>query len=387
MRHTVTKETDIINAQSALDQFIRHGASSYAKARNYDLGQGKHSAVSNLSKFVSHRLLFEFDIIEQILGAHSYQQTEKFIQEVFWRVYWKGWLENRPQVWSAFKNQPCVEMTTELKHAQIGNTGIGCFDSWVEELRDTNYLHNHARMWFASIWIFTLKLPWHLGARFFMAHLYDGDAASNTLSWRWVAGLQTKGKHYVAKSSNIAKYTDHRFPHTQLNENPIPLTEDIEFSLEGNLPLTPNPRKFNQLAVFETDLHLHAGDKSYADYEVVYVISLDKCHRHVELSESVANFKTSLLRNFSETLSNARYITSEEFSTLASSFDGLDVVYPFVGDCLDFINELSATKQIPANYLLRAQDLMCWRHAKKGFFSFKKQIKSLILQTTSAKPL
>ena len=43
-------------------------------------------------------------------------------------------------------------------------------------------------MWFASIWIFTLKLPWQKGAEFFLRELYDGDAASNTLSWRWVAG-------------------------------------------------------------------------------------------------------------------------------------------------------------------------------------------------------
>ena len=61
-------------------------------------------------------------------------------------------------------------------------------------------------MWFASIWIFTLGLPWQKGAEFFMKHLLDGDAASNTLSWRWVGGLQTKGKHYLAQSWNISKF-------------------------------------------------------------------------------------------------------------------------------------------------------------------------------------
>ncbi len=73
------------------------------------------------------------------------------------------------------------------------------------------YLHNHARMWFASIWIFTLRLPWVLGADFFMRHLCDGDPASNTLSWRWVAGLHTRGKTYLARASNIATYTGGRF--------------------------------------------------------------------------------------------------------------------------------------------------------------------------------
>ena len=65
-------------------------------------------------------------------------------------------------------------------------------------LKENNYLHNHARMWFASIWVFTLDLPWQLGAEFFMKHLFDGDAAANTLGWRWVAGIQTQGKNYLA---------------------------------------------------------------------------------------------------------------------------------------------------------------------------------------------
>ncbi len=68
----------------------------------------------------------------------------------------------------------------------------------------TGYLHNHARMWFASIWIFTLRLPWELGADFFLRHLLDGDPASNTLSWRWVGGMQTMGKTYLARADNIA---------------------------------------------------------------------------------------------------------------------------------------------------------------------------------------
>ena len=88
-----------------------------------------------------------------------------------------------------------------------GTTNVDCFNDWVNELKTTNYLHNHTRMWFASIGFSLLGLPWQLGANFFMHHLYDGDPASNTLSWRWVAGLQTLGKNYLATSSNIAKYT------------------------------------------------------------------------------------------------------------------------------------------------------------------------------------
>ena len=65
-------------------------------------------------------------------------------------------------------------------------------------------------MWFASIWIHTLNLPWQLGADFFK-NLLDGDPASNTLSWRWVAGLHTQGKCYLATENNIKKFTNNRF--------------------------------------------------------------------------------------------------------------------------------------------------------------------------------
>jgi hypothetical protein len=65
-------------------------------------------------------------------------------------------------------------------------------------------------LWFASLWIHTLRLPWQWGAAWFLEHLLDGDAASNTLSWRWVVGLHTKGKAYLASADNIAKFTNHR---------------------------------------------------------------------------------------------------------------------------------------------------------------------------------
>ena len=102
---------------------------------------------------------------------------------------------------------------------------------WVEELVNENYLHNHTRMWFASIWIFTLNLPWQLGANFFMRHLLDGDSASNTLSWRWVAGLQTIGKHYLATASNISKFTNNVHKPQNLNEDALPLNENKTYDL------------------------------------------------------------------------------------------------------------------------------------------------------------
>ena len=81
-------------------------------------------------------------------------------------------------------------------------------------------------MWFASIWIFTLKLPWTLGCDLFMKYLSDADEASNILSWRWVAGLHTSKKPYIARASNIKKYTDKYNPINELNESPKAIYED-----------------------------------------------------------------------------------------------------------------------------------------------------------------
>ena len=99
----MNKQKHLINARRELDHFIRDGLPSYARLRNFDLGPGKRSSVSQLSKYISHRVLFEYEIIENVLSQCSCKSAEKFIQEIFWRIYWKGWLENRPAVWQAFK--------------------------------------------------------------------------------------------------------------------------------------------------------------------------------------------------------------------------------------------------------------------------------------------
>ena len=208
-----------------LNQFQPEMALSYARSRNTDFGPGRRPNVSCLSPWIRHRLISEQEVVSTALKAHSFDQAEKFIQEVCWRTYFKGWLEQRPQVWTAYcaDRDAALEtlesheaMLAEYNAAIEGRTGIEGFDDWAKELVSTGYLHNHARMWFASIWIFTLRLPWELGADFFLRHLIDGDAASNTLSWRWVAGLHTKGKTYLARRSNIETYTDGRFGPTGL---------------------------------------------------------------------------------------------------------------------------------------------------------------------------
>ena len=203
-----------VAARARVAEFLP-AAGRYAAERNFV--RPGHDNVARLSPWLQKRLLLESEVVEAALRAWTWPAVEKFVQEVYWRTYWKGWLEQRPAAWARWINTvPRLRdglrgvRRSAWAAACAGRTGIAGFDDWARELVATGYLHNHARMWFASIWIFTLRLPWELGAAFFYEHLLDGDAASNTLSWRWVAGLQTAGKTYVARADNIAHYTEGR---------------------------------------------------------------------------------------------------------------------------------------------------------------------------------
>ncbi len=222
---------------AALDRLaatVPRAGRAYAEGRGTDAGPDAEPTTTALSPFLRRRLLLEEEAVAAALAAHGPQAAERFVGEVFWRTYFKGHLETHPAAWTGFlaalaRERARMETSSGLRRAHAaavgGTTGIEGFDDWARELVDTGWLHNHARMWFASIWIFTLRLPWELGADFFLRHLLDGDPASNTLSWRWVAGLHTRGKAYAARAENIRRYTDGRFSPAGLNEHPAPLEE------------------------------------------------------------------------------------------------------------------------------------------------------------------
>jgi len=190
-------------ALCALNEFVQGPVLHYARLRNH-VTEG-HGHVSRLSAAITHRVITEAEVLRAVLRTHKPALVEKFLQEVVWRSYWKGWLELRPGVWRDFADsipvgESCVAQLCE------GRSGCGAMDACAKELVATGYLHNHARMWWASFGIHRSGLPWRDGARFFFDHLLDADAASNTLSWRWVAGLQTPGKTYLVRRSNLATY-------------------------------------------------------------------------------------------------------------------------------------------------------------------------------------
>jgi deoxyribodipyrimidine photo-lyase len=193
-----------------LEDFSKNEILNYSSNRNYDLGI-PHKNVSKLSPYIRRRFISEEEVMSIILKDNEINKIEKFIEEIFWRTYWRGWLETHPWIYNEYlKNNETKDL--------LKKTGIKCFDHWVDELLETGYLHNHARMWFASIWIFTLGYSWQSGAKFFENNLLDFCPASNTLGWRWVAGIQTIGKPYIARAENIRDFTKNRFyPKDQLN--------------------------------------------------------------------------------------------------------------------------------------------------------------------------
>ena len=85
-----------------LNNFIEKNLIEYSKLRNFDYGPNQRTNISCLSPYVSHGIISEKEIIDKSLKKYSFIKNEKFIQEVLWRIYWKGWLELRPNIWSDY---------------------------------------------------------------------------------------------------------------------------------------------------------------------------------------------------------------------------------------------------------------------------------------------
>ena len=296
-------------ALDRLESFVENNLAEYSKLRNFDFGPEKRSNVSCLSPYISHGIVNEQEIIKKSLGKFSFSKNEKFIQEVLWRTYWKGWLELRPNVWSDYlteliKIKENLKNNQNYKNAIEGKTKIDCFNQWVIELKENNYLHNHTRMWFASIWIFTLELPWQLGAEFFMQHLYDGDAASNTLGWRWVAGVQTQGKHYLASEWNIKKFTNNRFQNIKLNENAPPKVSEKSYQIIKQDFNNPQSIENKNLLIFENNLSFEITDFKENNFKKIYLVSNKNENRAIKLSEKLVKFKSHLIEDQEQRLKN-----------------------------------------------------------------------------------
>ncbi|MDC0150571.1 DNA photolyase [Candidatus Pelagibacter sp.] len=372
--------TSRASAIEKLNNFIEQNLFEYSRLRNFDYGPDNRSNISCLSPYITHGIISELEVIKKSLNKFSFSKNEKFIQEVLWRTYWKGWLELRPAVWTDYLNElkkirEEFKDNADYKKAIEGNTNIECFNEWVNELKENNYLHNHARMWFASIWVFTLDLPWQLGAEFFMKHLYDGDAAANTLGWRWVAGIQTQGKNYLASEWNIKKFTNNRFINIKLKENASPKTTDKTYS--ALKPEFNNPQKLEEknLLIFENSLSFEISDFNNQKFKKIFLVSNKNENRTIKLSDKLMTFKSQLIKDQKKRLKE-KSIDSEiiDLSEILSINETSFGLYPTVGENLDFIN----SNNLKIEFLYRKLDQFSWQYCNKGFFNFKNYIPKII---------
>ena len=375
-------------------------AGRYAADRNFV--RPGHPNISRLSPWVQKRLLLEEEVVDAARARWPFEAVEKFVQEVYWRTYWKGWLEQRPEAWSRWveavprlRDSLSAEQRSTLEAALAGRTGIAGFDDWAKELVATGYLHNHARMWFASIWIFTLKLPWELGAAFFYEHLLDGDVASNTLSWRWVAGLQTPGKTYVARADNIAHYTDgqHVPQASQLASAAFAIAEP---ALPKIAPWTEDPL-WNKSVEGRAGLWLHTEDLAVERGELSaekFVAINAPWPAHIAAkagwSEAVSKWTQAALRDGATRA--AAYFGADVSAEASDDLTAMLVEWarkhqlrkvvayrPFVGPWLAealAVEAALAQAGIAIVWRRREWDTRLFPHATRGYFPFWEQVKA-----------
>ncbi len=392
-------------ALAQLDEFLPRAGRAYAANRNHDDGVARQN-VSQLSPWLHAGLISEAEVIAATLAQHNSAAAEKFIAEVFWRIYFKGYLEQRPGIWRTYcegrdaafaRMEGNVGLQTAYTNAVEGSTGIDAFDHWARELVGTGYLHNHARMWFASIWIFTLRLDWELGADFFLRNLIDGDAASNTLNWRWVGGLHTKGKTYIAREDNIARYTANH-PDGPLTASGLaskaPALEDAEDHPRTNLDLPGPPDRHALAAPYALILHDEAASHVPLDLPAPPALIIGAARPDARSPMSTAptarNFAIDAVRNGISQAASAYGCDAHEWSEAESLDDilgkvGVDrIAVPMLptGWTHDSLQpELAALVAADrATILLGDLQRATWPQARAGFFGVRKQIATIIAE-------
>ena len=384
-----------------LAEFLPAAGRAYANRRNTDHGPDDRGNVSILSPYLRHRLVTEREVLDRVLRRHSLEAAEKFVQEVFWRGYFKGHLETRPEIWSRYQaalsgQQAAVGegggFARAYRKAVEGRTGIDCFDAWVEELRETGYLHNHTRMWLASIWIFTLRLPWELGADFTFRHFIDGDPASNTLSWRWVGGLHTRGKTYLARPDNIAEHTGGRFRPKGLAREAIALDEP---PLPAAKPARPAddaaPAGPALLLLTEEDLHPESLPLASAEIRGILACHATAARSAFAVSDLALAFAQGAMADAATRASTHFGVEAEPLQALraddlarrcrALGVERILTAYAPVGPMGEEFARLRpalARSGIALTEIRRGEDSLVWPHATKGFFGLRERIPDLV---------
>lgn len=219
----------------------------YAADRNYIDG-----AVSYLSPYISRGVISTKQVLDSLLAkGYNLDQMEKFIQELAWREYFQRvWQQLGDDIFDDIRRSNTGTRHRQLPAALLNaKTGIHAIDKGITDLYETGYMHNHLRMYTASIACNIGNAYWEMPSKWMYYHLLDGDIASNTCSWQWVAG-SFSSKQYFCNQENINKYTrsqqsysylDKTYQELPLMNVPGELTATTAIQLTTALPANTTP--------------------------------------------------------------------------------------------------------------------------------------------------
>lgn len=208
MQHFPTDYASILQRIDAVDP-VRYG-----KTRNYING-----AVSYLSPYISRGVISTRQVYDAFVAkGYSLYQMEKWVSELAWRDYFQQvWKHQGKGIFTDIKQpQPDVQFRHLPAALANANTGIEAIDEGLQQLQQTGYMHNHLRMYTASVICNIGRCHWSQPAAWLYYHLLDGDLASNHCSWQWVAGSFSSKKYYC-NQENIDKYTGSTQRHSYLD--------------------------------------------------------------------------------------------------------------------------------------------------------------------------
>jgi deoxyribodipyrimidine photo-lyase len=274
----------------------------YASTRNYLNGQ-----VTYLSPYISRGVISLQQIAYHVLQQHSPNQIEKFLQELAWRAYWQSvWRNLGDNIFTDIK-QPQQQV---LHHQMIeafekSNTGIAIIDKCIAELYNTGYMHNHIRMYVSSMVCNIGKAHWLQPSQWMYYHLLDGDLASNSLSWQWVAGSFSSKKYYC-NQENINRYTNADQSGTYLDNSyetiaqlnvPNELTATFNYEQQTFLPSTNQPQLNEALPTIIYNSY-NLDPTWHANLEANRILLLEPSHfTKFPISKKVFQFINDLSKN------------------------------------------------------------------------------------------
>ena len=274
----------------------------YARTRNFTDGD-----VTYLSPYISRGVISLNQIKEHVLKTHQPYQIEKFLQELAWREYWQRvWQSMGDEIFTDIKQQqPDVTHRKMVAALENADTGIDAIDEHIEKLYATGYMHNHMRMYVSSIACNNAKAHWLQPSQWLYYHLLDGDLASNSLSWQWVAASFSSKKYYC-NQENINRYANSNQQHSFLDQSyetiaemriPEVLLEKTNFFPATNLPEKTTPELQKNLPVlvynsYNLDPIWHAGEAANR------IVLLEPAHfKKYPVSDKVIQFITDLSKN------------------------------------------------------------------------------------------